>query len=287
MKSVYKLTETTFTYAKSSNSWSQSAPSLQDAKAEAIAYLETYIVLSDYSEANQAVITGIIDDYKAKINNATTNEEVEALLSSAIVAINAIPTVLGEYKAAKKAELAQYKPASLYRDEEKAELNSILNSAYSSIDACGDKDSVDYVVANTKQQIDALKTAATYDAEELASEKRLAKTEIETYIGLVQIERYTEENAGKIQQLALKARSDVDNANSIEEVRNIVSKFKEDIKNVSTKDGSTFDGEKYNEKGKKKKCGGNIATTSIIISSLSLMAFVILMIYRKKYNLSK
>ena len=80
-------------------------------------------------------------------------EEVEALLSSAIVAINAIPTALGEYKAAKKAELAQYKPASLYRDEEKAELNSILNSAYSSIDACGDKDSVDYVVINAKNYI--------------------------------------------------------------------------------------------------------------------------------------
>ena len=288
LKTVFKVSETTFTYNAASNSWSQSAPSLEDARAEAIDYLNTYVNLSDYSATNAPLVQAIIDDYTARINNATSVADVDSLLNAALAEIDAVPTALSEYKSSAKEELAAYKSPSIYRDNEQAELSSILSNAYSRIDACSDKDSVDYIVSTTKQAIDALKTASEYDAEELASEKRLAKTEIETYIGLVEIERYSDENAATIQQLALKARQDVDNATSIEEVRNIVSQFKEDIKNVSTKDGSVFDGEKYIEKGSKKKgCFGGIVTISIIVPVLSLVALVLLLFFRKKYILSK
>ena len=114
------------------------------------------------------------------------------------------------------------------------------------------------------------------------------KTTIETYIGLVELNRYTDENVAKIQQLAMQARSDVDNATSIEEVRRIVSTFKEAIKQVPTKDGSTFDGEKYIEPGSNKKgCGGEIISAAIIIPVLSLVALILLVCLRKKYILSK
>lgn len=287
-KTIYKLAETSFTYHASSNSWTQSAPSLEEAKQEAIDFLNSYVSLDNYSPANQGVIQAIFDEYIERINNATSVDEVDWLLNSAIGEIDGVPTLLDEYKSLAKEELTAYKSPSIYRDAEKAELNTILNNAYSRIDACTDRDSIDYIVVTTKQEIDALKTAAEYEAEELASAKRLAKTEIETYIGLVELDRYTDENAAKIQQLALKARNDVDSATSIDEVRNIVASFKEDIKNVSTKDGSVFDGEKYVMPGNQKKgCGGEIISAAIIVPVLSLMALVLLVCLRKKYILSK
>ena len=287
-KTIYRFFDTAFTYNASSDSWSQSAPSLEAAKLEAIDYLNNYVDLDNYSEENQTRIENTISMVTAQINSATTNEEVEQYLNNGIASIDAIPTLLDEYKISAQQELNNYKSADLYRDEEKAELRTILNNAFARIDACTDKDSIDYIVMTTKQQIDALKTAAEYEAEELASEKRVAKTEIETYIGLLEIGRYSDENAAKIQQLALKARSDVDAATSIEEVRQIVAQFKEDIKNVPTKDGSTFDGEKYIEKGNQKKgCGGEIISISIIVPILSLVALILLVFYRKKYILSK
>ena len=288
IKTAFKLSETTFTYNASSNTWSQSAPTLEEAKQEAIDYLNSYVSLDNYSPANQGVIQAIFDEYIERINNATSVDEVEFLLNTAIGEIDGVPTLLDEYKSLAKEELTAYKSPSIYRDAEKAELNSILASAYSRIDACTDRDAIDYIVVSVKQEIDALKTAAEYDAEELASAKRLAKTEIETYIGLVELDRYTDENAAKIQQLAMQARSDVDNAASIEEVRNIVSTFKEAIKNVSTKDGSVFDGEKYIEPSQKKKgCGGEIISAAIIVPVLSLVVLVLLVCFRKKNTLYK
>ncbi len=286
IKTIYKLADTTFTYIASSNSWSQSAPTLAEAKQEAIDYLNDNVSLAVYSSDNQAVVQALLDDYIARINNATTNEEVEQLLNSALREINNVPTLLSEYKASAKAELTAYKSPSIYRDAEKAELNTILNNAFARIDACNDVDSVDYIVLVTKQDIDALKTAAEYDVEELASEKRLAKTEIETYIGLVELNRYTDENAAKIQQLAMQARNDVDNATTIEEARNIVSTFKEAIKNVSTKDGSTFDGNKYNEKAKGGGgCHASIEGNSSIIFLAAILGLGIAI--RQIYKIRK
>ncbi len=291
VKSVYKLSDTVFTYNSATNSWSQSAPTLPEAKEEAIAYLTDYVTLSDYSATNQTQIQGIINNYTTSINNATSNQEVESLLSAAVVEINAIPTILSEYKNNAKSELSTYKSASLYRDSEKAELTSILNSANTKIDACTDTASIDAIVTSTKQEIDALKTAAQYEAEELASEKKLAKTEIETFIGLVELDRYDEENVNKIQQLALQARSDADKATSIEEIRNLVAKFKEDIKKVTTKDGSIFNGETYVEAGKKNKSnkgliiGLSVGAGVLVLAGAGLLTFFI--IKKKKHAVAK
>ena len=291
VKHAVKFNKTVFTYHEASNSWSQSAPTLEEAKLEAIDYLNDYVVLEAYSDENKVKIQNIIDQYTTSINNAASNEEVEQLLNQAINAINNIPTILGSYKKAAKEELNAYKSPALFRQEEKDQLNSILQDAFMKIDACNDKDSVDYIVLITKQAIDNLKTAAEYDAEELASEKRTAKAEIETYIGLLEMNRYSDENAALIQQLALKARSDVDAATSKDEIRQIVNTFKQAIKDVATKDGSTFDGEKYIENGKtenksKKWCGGVIAASSSIIFMTSLIG-VVLMIRKRKSNLVK
>ena len=282
-KFVYRFFDTSFTYHASTNSWEQEAPSLDVAKIEAKETLANYVNLADYSDANQATITNIIETYTSRIDGATTVDQVYALLNEALGQIDAIATILDDYKTAAKAELNAYKSPELYRQNEVNELNRILAQAFASIDNCNDTLSVDIIVANAKTQIDALKTAAQYDAEELASAKRIAKAEIEAYVGLLELDRYSDENAALIQQLAMKARSDVDNATSKEEVNRIVEEFKQAIKDVKTNDGSTFDGEKYVEKGASKGCGGSVITSSIIISVIALCGMALLL--KKKHLL--
>ena len=81
----------------------------------------------------------------------------------------------------------------------------------------------------------------------------------------------------------MKARTDVDNATSQEEVQRIVDEFKQAIKDVKTNDGSTFDGEKYIEKGARKGCGGSVVASSIIISVIALCGMALLL--KKKHLL--
>lgn len=280
VKTAVKLSETTFTYHASTNSWTQTEQSLVDAQADAKDYLDSYVVMEAYSEANQTVLQGILESYKNQIDDATTIAAIDQLVDAAIAAIDAVPTILGEYKNAAKNALNSYKSPSIYRENEQNQLAKLLSDACQRIDACGDKDAVDYIVLTTKQAIDQLKTADEYYAEELQSKQRSAKAEIESFIGKVELNRYSEDNAALIQQLALKARKDVDAATTLEEVDRIVSEFKQAVINVATADGSVFDGEKYNKK--KKGCGGEVVTTAIAVPVISAVALAILLVIKRK-----
>ena len=104
--------------------------------------------------------------------------------------------------------------------------------------------------------------------------------EIEAFIGKVELNRYSEENVALIQQLALKARKDVDAATTLEEVDGIVSEFKQAVINVATADGTVFDGEKYTKK--KKGCGGEVVTMAVAVPVISAAALAILLVIRKR-----
>ena len=283
-KEVYRLMTSTFIYHASTESWEQEAPSLDVAKLEAKETLDNYVNMADYSNDNQTEISAIIDEYKGKIDLATTNQEVDTLLDEATTKIDAIGTLLDEYKSAAKEELNSYKSPADYRKEEKDELNSILADAFNRINNSGDKASVDLIVSETKDRLDELKTAREYDVEELASAKKAAKAEIESYVGLLESNRYSEENVTRIQSLALEARSAVNSATSQEQIDQIVANFKQSIKDIPTNDGSTFNGEGYTEPstGGKKKCGGNILATSVILSAISLVGIALVLLKKKE-----
>lgn len=283
-KEVYRFLTSKFIYHASTESWEQEPPSLDIAKAEAIESLNNYVNPSDYSEDNQNAINAIIDEYVTKINAATSNQEVDELFDEATLKINAVQTILGQYKDYAKEELNSYKSPAIYRDDEKAELEDILADAFAQIDKCNDKASVDLVVIDVKDRIDEIKTAAQYDAEELAAAKKAAKAEIERYVGLLELNRYSDESVSNIQKLALDARNAVDSATSADQIEQIVNSFKESIKDVKTNDGSTFNGEGYNNpsSGSAKKCGGNIISTSVILSAISLMGIALLFLKKKE-----
>lgn len=282
VKTAVKLSKTIFTYHASSNSWTQSEQTLADAKTDALDYAKGYAVLDAYSDANKSAINDILTSYLAQINSATSVADIDQLLDAFIAAVDAIPTILAEYKNAAKAELKNYKSPSNYRQEEHETLVKLLNDAYLKIDVCGDKDSVDYIVLITKQAIDQLKTAAEYDAEDLQSKQRSAKADIEAFIGKVELERYSEENAALIQQLALQARKDVDAANNIEEVDRIVAEFKQAIIDIKTLDGTIFDGEQYISKNKANNGLIIALAIGIPVLCLSIGAVIVIIFLRKK-----
>ena len=277
-KNIYRLFETTFTYHEASNSWSQVTPTDPDVIVyEAQETIKNYVNLSDYSETNAQAIKNIIDEYVEQIGAASV-EQVPSILEEGLKRIDAISTLLDDYKTNAKEELNNYRSKDLYRDEEKASLEKILSDAYQLIDNCNDYTSIDLAVQEAKGQINELKTAAQRDVEDLADAKKDAGISVQAYSSLIQMERYSDENADNITNMTYKVLEDIEKATSIDEVNTLVSTYKENVKNVKTKDGSTFDGEKYIEKA--KGCGGSIVAASAL-SFVALFSAAILVILKK------
>ena len=283
LKLAYKLFDAEFVYHSATESWTQNASSLENAKAQAKTMLTRYFDLRDYSETSQATLNELVSHYIELIDNTTDVENVYSILNNALDQIDLIPTLLKDYQNAAKEELLEYSFIHDYREDEQMELNYILNEAYQEIDNADDYEDIDDIVVNAKAEIDTLKTAEERDIEDLEAEKRVARTEVEMYVGKLQMNRYSSENIAIIRDLAFAARSDIDNASNSEQIQSILETFKEAIKEIKTNDGSTFNGETYIEPNSKTSggCGGNIVTTSVILSILSLAGLLILL--RKKH----
>lgn len=281
VKSIYRLFDTTFIYHEETNSWEQVEPTDIDViKYEAQETIKHYVNLDNYSEESAQEISDLIDLYVDKVDKATTAEEVASILKEALAKIDEVNTLLDDYKETAKEELNSYVSPDDYRQEERNELTRILRDAFSGIDNSSDNDSIDLIVLQTKSLIDELKTAEERDAEDLADAKKRAKNEIESYSALLEMNRYSDENAGLLTDMTYAAFDDVENAKTIDEVNRIVSTYKESVKNVQTADGSTFDGEKYNEPSSRKSCGGSIETVSML-SFVALFGAALLITIKK------
>ena len=276
-KTAYRLFEASFTYQN--GVWSQAQPSVRDAIDNAKEMLAKYVDSANYSESSWASIQNIINTYNGQLDDATTVDNVKTLLDSALNLIDAVPTLLQDYQVEAKALLQAYSELHEYREDDQMELNAILIEAFDDIDHAEYFDDIDQIVENAKKDIDTVKTSEERDLEDLEAEKRVARTEVEVYVGLLQMHRYSDENIALIRTLAFTARSDIEAATSSEQVESILSTFKDAIKAVKTNDGSVFNGETYIEKGSGSSsgCGGNIVTTSILLSILSLLGLLVIL----------
>lgn len=255
VKSVYRFFDAEFVYHADSDSWTQNVPTDRETLIyEAKETLSNYVRLADYSETNQQAIEELIELYSSKIDEAET-EQIESTLEEGLAKIDAIPTLLEEAKAAAKAELASYRSPELYRDEEKAELSEILANAYVQIDSATDEASIASIVASAKSEIDQIKTAEQRDAEDLAAKKKSGKADVTALSGKLEMNRYSSSNQDALSQLTYKALADIDNATSLEQIEQIVAKYKADIMAVETNDGSTFNGETYTGGGSSEEGG--------------------------------
>ena len=135
------------------------------------------------------------------------------------------------YAAYASAQLNNYKDG-MFRDAEEAERASIIASAQEAIASAVTKEDVDAIIDSAKAAIDALKTAAQYADEELASDKQAAVAEIEAYKADVV---YMDEQATQKAELVAAGLADVAAATDINSIANAVATAKAAIDELVTK----------------------------------------------------
>lgn len=191
------------------------------AKNTAKTVLDGYVSAESYREAQKAELATAIADGKTAIDESTDIAEVSIALNNAKAVIDAIKTdadfTAEELLAAKntaKAELDVYVNSSNYRTEEQALLASAIAEGKNAIDSATDISAVNTALATAKAAIDGIKTDAELTAEELASAKTNAKSELESYV-----------NAGdyRADQQALLASAIANGKTAIDESADIIA----------------------------------------------------------------
>ncbi len=182
------------------------AEALAKAKSDALTELNSYKDPADYRDAEKTALRALKSEAREAINAATTPDEVAAALAAAKDEMDGLKTAaqyeeeeataasqaLAKAKTDAITALEGYKDAADYRDAEKTALAEAIEAGTSAINNATTKEAVEEALAAAKAQIDELKTAAQYEAEEaeaaanataeaLAKAKSDALTELNSY----------------------------------------------------------------------------------------------------------
>ena len=214
------------------------------AQAAAKTEIEAYKNAEDYRDAEKAQITLILAEANEAIDACADETAVDAVVAEAKTKLDALKTnatyeaeeaaALAAAKENAKASLATYKNADDYRDAEKAEIASILESANTAIDACTSIDAVNAKVEEVKPELDALKTDADYKLEEaanLAEAQTNAKALLANYKNAA---NYRDAEKAEIKAILASAENAIDACESIEAVNAKVAAVKAELDAVKT-----------------------------------------------------
>ena len=137
-----------------------------------------------------------------------------------------------EAKTAAIAELESYVSLSGYRDAEKAQVTAAIEAGKTAINSATTKDEVQTALASAKATIDAIKTAAQYEAEELAAAKTTAISALESYVSL---DDYRDEEKELVKAAINEGKTNINAATSIAEVEKALSAAKTKIDAIKTR----------------------------------------------------
>jgi len=244
--------ETTY---KSSDEKSWADDNLKETRERAVRKLKNTVVRSNYRRAEQSQIDSIISSATSQINNASSSESINAIVSNAQYKLKALKTdaqyskeekeeanrQLASKKASAKTELANYKNKANYRTEGQAQINSLLIQAGERIDNATNISSVDSLISTYKQKLDAIKTASQLNAEEskesaqndsntLKAKKASAKAELSK---MVNLNNYSDAVVSQMEKIISNARTNIDNASSVGAIESILSQAKSQLNSVS------------------------------------------------------
>lgn len=209
--------------------------------------------------------------------NACTNDDVLEILEdegyiekAALAYSTLIQLKLTAAKEAALTELTNYFNLEDYRDAEKAILEEGIVSVTAAINAAKSIDEVNQIVASTKADIDSLKTAAEYEAEELAAAQVAAKAELEEYAAAKDASKYDEAGNAAIAEAVAAGKAAIDEAASEEAVASALEAAKAAIDAV----------EEYVAPAK-KGCGSSVVAASALITLVSLLGAGLISAKRK------
>ena len=202
-------------------------------KTTKISEVENYKDKNDYRDAEKAQLEGLINAAKTAINDATSREVIDGVVTTFKTNADALKTnaqheaeEFAAYKETKVSEVEGYKTATDYREAEQTQLATLIQTAKASINNATTKDEINNAVTEFKTAADALKTKSQYEAEEaqaLADAIVAAGSEIENYVNPI---NYRKAQETQVLDLIDEYYAKVQAATSIDNVNAIVTEFK-------------------------------------------------------------
>lgn len=202
-------------------------------KTTKISEVENYKDKNDYRDAEKAQLEGLINAAKTAINDATSREVIDGVVTTFKTNADALKTnaqyeaeEFAAYKETKVSEVEGYKTATDYREAEQTQLTTLIQTAKASINSATTKDEINNAVTEFKTAADALKTKAQYEEEEaqaLADAIVAAGSEIENYVNPI---NYRKAQETQVLDLIDEYYAKVQAATSIDNVNAIVTEFK-------------------------------------------------------------
>lgn len=257
---------------------------LAEARTEYKGRLDAYrtnLNESAYSADALVQIDSLIAEARTDIDAAATAEAVLQTYNDAIARLNAVLTVVGEYREAAKAEIAAYIDAltGSYAPSAQTYLDDLYEQYAAAIDAIEVADaSVEADVAAARADIDAQVAAAKAavdgvptEADQLAAYKADSIAAIRTYLA-EKGEGKTDSQKADAQAVVTAAETAIHNATDSEKVAELTSQAKFDIDRafepvtVQTKKG----------------CGGAVGAASLALSLLALSGAAAFCVRRKR-----
>lgn len=156
------------------------------------------------------------------LNNETEEEKVTNLSKLVEAEAKIAELKLAVHKLSKKAELSNYKKENAYTTDGWTTIQGYIIEANTAIDAATDIAGVDAVVVGAKTNMDKVPTKV----QELATYKATNKEELENY---KKQSDYSSANWTAIRGYIIIASENINNANSIEEIDNVVNSAKASI----------------------------------------------------------
>ena len=274
-KVAYEIMESTFVY--NGSGWTQEI-SLAAYKQDTIRKVNKYLSadnLANYDEEEQNAITSLVNSTVTDINDAENVATVDNLYASFKSQIGAILTSLRKYQEGKVSALNNYVNGkqNLYREADWAEIVDIVNTYSRSIRESESRKDSDNLYNSAIRHIDSVLTIEEHNAEELKDAKYEAVSEVKRHYGSFDLDSMSDAEVATLNADTRKAISDINNANSIDEVNSILNNYKTKHPLPETNPGTDIN--------QKKKCGGNIIVSSAFVSLLSLSG-IGLLLYRKR-----
>ncbi len=212
---------------------------LEGQKTAAITEVENYKNKDDYRDTEKTQLETLIANTKNAINQATSKTAIDGAVTQFKASADALKTnaqyeaeEFAAYKATKISEVENYKDKNDYRDEEKAQLEGLINAAKTAINDATSREVIDGVVTTFKTNADALKTNAQHEAEEFAAYKETKVSEVEGYKTATD---YRETEQTQLATLIQTAKASINNATTKDEINNAVTEFKTAADALKTK----------------------------------------------------
>ena len=218
------------------------APELYLAKKDYKGRVDSLVNLDDYTGERKTELGGILDTAKAAIDAKTATAEIKAAYNAAVEDVKA---KIAEYAEADRQAIitvattecqAYYDALVLdnYRQAQKEELAALLAGVKVDLEDVEDQDEADELIAEFKDDVDAVQTDAELAEEELAAYKGSAKTALQgAYDGLT-LSDYRQAQQEELAQILATALAAIDDAESEAAVDAIGVQCVSDLMQVKT-----------------------------------------------------